>query len=152
MRAVIVTGTREAQKRDWFDAVFAALDPHDPEGGSLIIIHGACGCESLPYDHTAMKGIDRIAHNIGQSCAHTISVPMPAPWRQMGKAAGPFRNMQMANVLCALREVGYEVAVLAFHDDLFNASKGTLNMVNRATFAKIPWAVYDRNGTAYGEG
>lgn len=54
----------------------------------------------------------------------------PADWNKHGKAAGPIRNQQML-------DEGKPDIVLAFHDDIEN-SKGTKDMVKRATKAGIP--------------
>ena len=62
----------------------------------------------------------------------------PADWEKHGKAAGPIRNQQM------LTE-GKPDLVLAFHDDLAS-SKGTRDMVMRATKAGIPTYVIGRAG------
>lgn len=148
MKAVIVTGTREAHHREWEGAVSAALG-YDH---GLTLIHGACGCDA-GIDHTpeSMRGIDRIAHVYGTSAGFTV-LPMPAAWGRLGKAAGPVRNGRMLDVLRALGDCGYEIAVLAFHDDIDRSSRGTKNMIARARLARVPFAVVNRHGRTYQEG
>lgn len=146
MKAIIVCGAREALDRDWSDTVRAVMSGVD------VVIHGACGCDAdTPYSLDDMKGIDYIAHMIANYEEMEV-VMMRAPWTRMGKAAGPFRNMRMLNALVALGDCGYEIAVLGFHDDVEKSSRGTKNMIQRAKFAGVPYAVYDRSGHAYLEG
>lgn len=138
MKAVIVCGSRRARTEDWHDAVYAVLSgvPKPPYEDDLVLIHGDC------------DGIDRLAAAIVREWSWGV-LPMPAPWKRMGTGAGPFRNMQMLTVLMALGHCGYEIAVLAFHNDLIGGSRGTKNMVARAKLAGVPYAVYDHTGHAY---
>jgi hypothetical protein len=143
MRAVIVCGARTASVTDWHDAVTGALAP-DWGITPSILMHGACGCDADDGMLACMNGIDAVADQIGRAYGYRV-IPMPAAWKRRGLAAGPIRNNEMLNVLTALRACGYAVAVLAFHDRIAD-SKGTKNMVDKARFARVPYAVYDRNG------
>ena len=62
----------------------------------------------------------------------------PAQWHRYGRAAGPIRNLQM------LVE-GKPDAVLAFNNCI-EKSRGTKDMVARATEAGIPTEVIRENG------
>ena len=146
MRAMVVCGAREALADDWYDAVDATIGWDD-----AVLIHGACGVDADTQDWTKLKGIDAIARTIAEYRDFEL-LEMPAAWGRLGKAAGPVRNGKMLDVLMALGECGYEIAVLAFHDNVDHSSRGTKNMVARARMAGVPFAVYDRNGRAYQEG
>lgn len=95
--------------------------------------------EPLTVVEGGARGANRIA---GQWAARMRAygvawVRMPADWQRYGKRAGPIRNQQMLDYLLQGREMGQTVGVLAFHDDI-GASKGTWDMVNRATKAGVP--------------
>lgn len=67
-------------------------------------------------------------------------IPVPAKWKQYGKAAGTIRNQQMLD-----EHPDIEV-VYAFHDDL-PKSKGTKDMCQRADKAgKIVFVVDSHGG------
>jgi len=78
--------------------------------GDVVIIHGAA------------KGADSIAGDVAKSLGFKIEA-YPAKWNELGRAAGPIRNMEML-------QTGPDL-VLAFHPDL-GRSKGTANMVSIA--------------------
>lgn len=147
MKAVIVCGARRIIESDWHDAVCPAIG-YDH---NITVIDGCCGCDADGFDIQDMKGVDWLAYKHVSAIQATV-LPMPAPWKRMGDGAGPFRNMQMLSVLMALGHCGYEIAVLAFHNDLIGGSKGSKNMVARAKLAGVPYAVYDSTGHAYLEG
>ena len=88
--------------------------------GDVVIIHGAA------------RGADSIAENIAKSLGFKVEA-YPAKWDELGRAAGPIRNMQML-------EEGKPDLVLAFHPDL-SKSKGTANMVSiaRKRGVKVAW-------------
>ena len=136
--AIIVTGDRHATEDRWFWVVEKKIVDAMDDVGYTVLIHGCA------------PGIDGMAGQIGEGLCDAV-IPMPAPWETMERqghnrnAAGPHRNVQMVNVLKALREVGYEVRVLAFHDDLAG-SKGTRHCVNYARSALIPVTVYGSDG------
>lgn len=85
--------------------------------------------------HGAAKGIDTIADNVADEITTKV-IPMPAPWSEIGNAAGPFRNKAMLTVLLALKGCGYEVAVFAFHPNI-EESKGTGHMLGLARAAGL---------------
>lgn len=123
MNAVVVTGDRYAKRDVWANIVDRALRER-AGNGRLIVVHGNA------------DGIDAIADSCTTDLCLMDAVPVPARWKQDGKAAGPLRNSAMLSVLDTLRIHGYRVAVLAFHDDL-GGSKGTRDMVNQALRAGI---------------
>ena len=54
----------------------------------------------------------------------------PAKWEEFNKYAGPIRNQQMI-------DEGHPDLVVYFHDNI-DGSKGTKDMVDRATRTNIP--------------
>lgn len=133
MKAIIVTGDRNAEWYQWMPVVRDALRDTGATGGTGVLIHGDG------------RGIDWIAGKIGGMHGWSV-VPMPAQWNAHGKLAGPMRNQRMADVAGRLRQVGYEVSVLAFHDDL-DGSKGTKGMVRIARDESFPVTLYHSDGT-----
>lgn len=80
-----------------------------------------------------IEGEARGADSMGRLAAEQMGIPVrkyPADWETHGRSAGPIRNQKMLSH-------GRPDAVMAFHDNLEN-SKGTKDMVTRATRAKIP--------------
>lgn len=132
--AIVVTGDRHAKEADWYQTMEAAIVDEwcrgSPHG---VLIHGAA------------TGVDTIAGKIGSSFGDAV-LPMPAPWDQRGKSAGPFRNTRMLGILAALRDVGYTVQVLAFHNDI-DTSKGTKHCVFAARTMGLPVRVIKSDGT-----
>lgn len=113
--AVIVTGSR-----DWTsEAPIAKLVAGYPS--STVVIHGAC------------RGADRAAGKAAWRRGLQV-VAMPAQWQRLGRAAGTIRNQHMLDVLVALSECGYRVAVHAFP---LPGSKGTRHMMEIAGKAGI---------------
>jgi len=84
--------------------------------GDVTIIHGAA------------KGVDSLAGLVASELGFKLEV-YPAKWDQLGRAAGPVRNMQML-------EEGKPDLVLAFHPDLLK-SKGTIDMIRIARKAGV---------------
>lgn len=117
---ILVTGGRHYSNREH---VFGALDRVHRERGISLLIHGAC-----PYG-----GTDQIA----EDWALARGVPFracPAPWREMRKRAGPYRNRQMINGSHpALRPGEKPEGVVAFPGGL-----GTRDCTTRASAARIP--------------
>lgn len=130
--AIIVTGDRFATFNRWDQTIKHAFRGVET-WCKPVLIHGNC------------RGIDRVAAGIAKDMGWTI-LPMDYIER-LGKAGGPVRNKEMANVGCALQRVGYEVSCFAFHDDLEN-SKGTRNMVETAKKAGIEVIHYQTSGKA----
>lgn len=95
--------------RDWnATASITQLLRRMPPGTQ--IVHGNC------------KGADILAGRIAQELGFNV-IPMPADWKQYGRAAGPIRNTQML-------DMGVD-AVYAFHGDI-SKSKGTKDMLKQA--------------------
>lgn len=101
--------------RDWSDEIAVdhelteLLNVHE----QFTIVHGACP-----------TGADNIARIWGTALDLEDAVTVeehPADWAKHGKAAGPIRNSEMANL-------GADIC-LAFWDGL---SKGTLDMITKA--------------------
>ena len=79
----------------------------DKTGEEIVIISGhALGADSLDERYAQERGFKIETY--------------PADWKKYGRAAGPIRNEQMANIANAL---------IAFWD---GKSKGTKNMINLA--------------------
>lgn len=76
------------------------------EGGVVIVSGHATGADALGERYAQERGLSIDAH--------------PADWNQHGRAAGPIRNAEMAEVADAL---------IAFWD---GQSRGTANMINLA--------------------
>lgn len=130
--AFIVTGTRHGRREQWwpvltreFERVLRFAGPDD----TVIVLHGAA------------TGIDTLAGEWFAGQRVTVE-PYPASWRPDGPrgpidyGAGPKRNRVMLERLVALRDEGYTVGVLAFHDSL-ESSRGTGNMVEIAHLTGI---------------
>lgn len=131
MKAIIVTGDRHATAETWTRAIVHRLKriwtPDHP-----ILIEGG------------QTGIDTLAGDLGKAMGYQ-KIPLPAQWNQHGKSAGPRRNRAMLSILLTLREHGYEVEVIGFHDD-FAGSRGTKNMIEIARAAGVPVSVWTSGG------
>lgn len=92
------------------------------------------------------KGADRMAGR-GWAAPRRAQgvgwVSVAAQWDRYGRAAGPYRNLQMLEYLLWSQDLGHRILVLAFHDDLAR-SKGTRNMVELAKRAAVPGVVVRR--------
>lgn len=87
------------------------------------------------------RGADKLSRMVAEqdlklSVADGTIEPFPANWKEHHKAAGPIRNRVQLKRLLELREEGYEVATVAFHDDIEN-SKGTKDMVDISRKADV---------------
>lgn len=106
---IIVCGSREWKDRDAIDRELGEL--YQKHRSDLVIVHGACP-----------KGADRLA----ESWCKAVGVTQeryPAEWHKHGRAAGPIRNLEMAQ-----SEPKPELC-LAFWD---GASAGTKDMIRTA--------------------
>lgn len=129
--AFIVTGDRFADDKTWLGSVMTALGGYDSRE-TVICIHGdAQGIDTLAGSCAWAKGFE--------------TIPMPYI-HSIGRAGGPVRNAAMLRVLLALKEVGYVVAVHAFHDSI-ETSKGTKDMAIRSKKAGIDVWHYTSDGT-----
>ena len=82
--------------------------------------------------HGAARGADTLAGIIAASIGCKV-IAVPAEWDVYGKKAGILRNQKMLEM--------HPDLVLAFHDDIDN-SKGTKDMVNRASRAGVECCVF----------
>lgn len=106
---VIVTGSR-----DWtdYDAIYAALVAIKPRP-AVLVEGGARGADALAVMAARRLGIKVETHR--------------ADWRSFGRAAGPIRNQDMA-------DLGGDL-LLAF---LLPQSVGTVDMIRRCRKSGIP--------------
>ncbi len=86
----------------------------------------------------AARGADHIAARVAFEEGFDV-VEFPAQWKKFGRKAGPIRNQQML-------DEGKPTFVFAFSLDILQ-SKGTLDMVTRATQAGVPVVLF--NGREY---
>jgi hypothetical protein len=122
---VLACGDRHWSDSGLVEATLEYLRTHRPE--PMTVVEGGA------------RGADRLA---GQWAARMRAngvgwVRFSAEWERHGKRAGPIRNQAMLVYVLQGREMGQTVGVVAFHDDL-EASKGTRDMVTRATKAGVP--------------
>ncbi len=122
---VLITGDR-----DWDGAflIYDTLRALASEMNLLVIHGGARGADS----HAGFA-----AHQLG-----LLVLKFPADWEQYGKAAGPVRNRLML-------DIGKPHVVIAFHDRLFDGSKGTLDMVKAAIVERVPVFHFQSGGEIY---
>lgn len=112
---VLVTGSRYWTNRN---AIEDELDALMVAHHGIVVIHGgARGADSLAKEICDQNKIE--------------SIEYPAQWELFGKSAGIRRNIQMFD------EEKPDL-VLAFHEDLFGKSKGTLHMVQYALQNRTP--------------
>jgi hypothetical protein len=114
---VLICGDREWTDETTIRVVILGLK--DKWGKDLTIINGYA------------PGADLIAAKLSQSLGIDTEC-YPARWDAFGKRAGPMRNQQML-------DSGVD-EVWAFHDHI-TSSKGTKDMVQRASKAKVPVTV-----------
>ncbi len=114
--------------RDWSDraAIYAPLlsIQRRPSTSRFRLIHGGA------------RGADAIAASIVADWDWDI-IEFRADWECYGKAAGPRRNQTML-------KVGRPHLVLAFWD---GKSRGTLDMISRATRAGVPVRIFPSTPT-----
>ena len=112
---IIVAGSRNFTDRDF---LFKKLDLLTSKLSRVRIITGGA------------KGADRLAQDWAFSRGHTV-VNYHADWDRHGKAAGPIRNEEMAQV---------GESLVAFHLD---NSPGTADMIRRARRHGLKVRVYE---------
>ena len=117
MKKILVCGSR-----DWTDFIRVQ---------DIIREHANCPIYDTMIVHGGARGADRQAHLAAQRLKMQIKV-YKANWDAQGKAAGPIRNQRM------LDEEKPDL-VIAFHKD---GSRGTQDMIDRATRAGVPVRVY----------
>ncbi|KNY30543.1 DUF2493 domain-containing protein [Pseudobacteroides cellulosolvens] len=79
------------------------------------------------------RGADTLAVRAARQCGVRF-IEYPADWQRFGKSAGPIRNAQML-------KMEKPDLLLVFHEDLAK-SKGTRDMIIRASHAGIPFKIY----------
>lgn len=81
---VILTGSRKWEDKK---AVFTALENLLKESGPFVLVHGACatGADAMAEEWYQLVGQEQ----------GVFRVRKPAPWAELGRAAGPARNRQM---------------------------------------------------------
>lgn len=108
---VLICGDRNYTNRKKIRAYMVTLPKN-----TIIIDGGARGADSLANEIAVQNGYPTERYF--------------AEWNIYGRAAGPIRNKQML-------DEGKPDLVVYFHDDIDN-SKGTRNMILKATAAGIP--------------
>lgn len=109
---LLVCGSRTFSEGAIIGLLMAGLE------GDVTVIHGAA------------KGADALAGRHAHFNGHTVET-YPARWDVDGKAAGPIRNQRML-------DEGKPDCVWAFVDKPLTESRGTADMVRRATKAGLP--------------
>lgn len=119
--------------RNWTDKdkIIETLVDYDPD----ILIEGEA------------RGADKLSRIVAEEelglCVEDGTIePFSADWNQFRKAAGPIRNRAQLKRLLELRDEGYEIAVVAFHEDIEN-SKGTKDMVTISEKAGVEVEIVD---------
>jgi YspA, cpYpsA-related SLOG family len=85
--------------------------------------------------HGGARGVDRLAGEYARQRGWPVEV-YPADWDRHGKAAGPIRNQRML-------DEGRPTEVIALTDKPLHESRGTADMVRRATRAGIQVFVFE---------
>lgn len=93
------------------------------------------------------RGADKLSRivaeeDLGLSVEDGTIEPFPADWNQYRKAAGPIRNRAQLKRLLEYQDEGYEIIVVAFHEDIEN-SKGTKDMVTISEKAGVEVEIVD---------
>jgi hypothetical protein len=117
---ILITGDREWSNPELIGEVLSTY------GKNTIVIHGNC------------RGADKMAGLSARKLGLEVKV-YPAQWGYYHKAAGPIRNQQML-------DYEHPDRVIAFHDHLWDLSKGTKDMVQRAMIANIEVCHYKSDG------
>lgn len=121
---VLICGCRNWDDRNAIEREIKRLyQVASDRGEHLIVIEGGC------------RGADTMARRIARRLNIAVR-EYPADWGQYGRSAGPIRNQHMLNE-------GKPELVLAFHPDI-KRSKGTADMIRRASKAGIPCQLFTR--------
>lgn len=119
--------------RNWtdIDKITEVLVDYDPD----VVIEGHA------------RGADKLSgivaeQELGLSVSDGTLIVMPANWTEFRKAAGPIRNSAMLARLLEYQEMGWQIVVVAFHEDIEN-SKGTKDMVTKARKAGVDVEIVD---------
>lgn len=81
--------------------------------------------------HGDARGADKLSGAVAERMIRSVEV-FPALWDTYGLRAGRVRNEAMLDRLLQFRSIGWDVGVIAFHNDLAGSSKGTKHMVQIA--------------------
>jgi len=109
---VLVCGDRNWPDKDAIRRELSKLEP------GTTLIHGGA------------RGADRLSGIVAEELGIKVDKVYYANWPKYGRSAGPIRNQEMLTL-------GKPNLVLAFHPNL-SQSKGTKDMVERATRAGVP--------------
>lgn len=142
---ILVTGDRSWGKGNPDDVVNDYSGPEVEVIGAILssfsghhtLIHGDCA------------GVDRIAGVVGEQLSWTV-IPCQAHWKHtkkcprsckeiVGRAAGPIRNRKMLDTY-------NPDIVLAFHNAIYDNSRGTLDCLNAARERGILVRLYNSLG------
>lgn len=119
---VLVCGSRYWSDRAY---LYEQLDKLHASLPITTIIQGlASGADIQAHDWAKSRGVELAEETPGAE-------GFPAHWQERGRGAGPIRNQQML-------DEGEPDFAIAFHENLAE-SKGTRDMTQRLTKAKIPW-------------
>lgn len=121
--AALITGDRNWDDQPYLNQKLISMLPK----GTFIIQGGA-------------RGADLQAERFANVCGYPYArVPY---FGYLGRSGGPARNKVMLDLLLGLREVGYQVEVIAFHTNI-TTSKGTKNMIDQADKANVAHTLFD---------
>lgn len=116
--------------RDYFEEIRQKFDPpHD----RIVIVHGAG------------RGLDKMAGLLAERAGFTVE-PHRADWNRYGKAAGPIRNAEMADLGADGLVAWKDGLVLPF---VASAGFGTEGMIDLALRAGIPVEAFNSKGERY---
>ncbi len=124
---ILVTGARDWTSEELIDLVVSRLPTKS------IVVHGGC------------RGADAIAGMLASKRGHEVR-EYPADWTRYGRAAGHIRNQEMLDR--EHRENEPIDIVFAFHEALFDRSRGTLDMCKRAEKTAIKIFVVSSKGVS----
>jgi hypothetical protein len=117
---ILVCGSRDWTDRDAVRCALALATTLGEYEETIVVHGGARGADSIAHEVAGEMGFVREVHE--------------AEWDRDGKAAGPIRNDKMAKLGAGL--------CLAFWD---GQSRGTLDMIQRATRHGIPVRIVPRH-------
>jgi len=115
---IVIFGTRKFNNYSILKQVVESTDSYKKGKITCVISGRAKGADTLGEQWAREKGIELIL--------------MPANWERYGRAAGPIRNKQMAEIADA---------AIGFWDGN-TIHSGTYNMINTCKKLKVPLLVY----------
>lgn len=128
-RVVLVTGSREWSESAPIVAAIlgdaCAWLVNDERVEAQLVIHGAAdGADALAAEAAVRYGVRQL--------------PIPAPWGNGWKGAGPWRNQRLVDIAVELRALGHRVVPYAFP---LPSSRGTYDCISRLNRAAFDVAV-----------